>query len=87
MAVEDGIAAVRTILPRCWFDRIRCRKGLDFLRQYRASYDEKRQVLSNRPLHDLSSHAADAFRVLATAHRSAVQRPTRQRAREMAWIV
>jgi hypothetical protein len=25
LTVEDGIAAVRTILPRCWFNRVRCR--------------------------------------------------------------
>jgi len=44
-------------------------------------------VLSNRPLHDRASHAADAFRVLATAHRSAVTRPGKLRRRELAWIV
>ena len=47
---------MRTILPRCWFDRARCRQGVEYLREYRAQYDEKRQVLSNRPLHDSSSH-------------------------------
>jgi phage terminase large subunit len=78
---------VRTILPRCWFDRVRCRQGVEYLREYRAQYDEKRQVLSNRPLHDRASHAADAFRVLATAHRSVVARSSQRRQRELAWIV
>ena len=66
---------------------MRCRQGVEYLREYRAQYDEKRQVLSNRPLHDRASHAADVFRVLATAHRSAVARSSQRRQRELAWIV
>lgn len=32
---------------------------------YRKEYDEKRKVFHDRPLHDWTSHAADAFRYLA----------------------
>lgn len=64
-SIEDGINAVRQILPRCWFDRAKCERGIEALRQYRAEWDDKRQVLKNRPLHDWASHAADAFRYLA----------------------
>ena len=39
--------------------------GLDCLRNYRREYDEKRKVFYDRPLHDWSSHGADAFRYLA----------------------
>jgi phage terminase large subunit len=63
--VEDGINAVRMLLPRCWFDKERCERGIDALRLYRADYDAKGEVLRPRPVHDWTSHAADAFRYLA----------------------
>lgn len=61
----DGIGAARETLARCRFDRQRCASGLQALRQYRAEYDEERKVLKPTPLHDWSSHGADAFRYLA----------------------
>lgn len=63
--VEDGINAVRTIIPRCWFDAKKCARGVDALKLYRSEYDDKLQSLKPRPLHDWTSHAADAFRYLA----------------------
>jgi len=65
----DGINAVRETLPRCWFDAKRTDAGLDALRQYRSEYDEKDLVFDDKPKHDWSSHAADAFRYLAVAWR------------------
>jgi phage terminase large subunit len=63
--VEDGINAVRTIIPRCWFDAKKCVRGIDALKLYRSEYDDKLQALKPRPVHDWTSHAADAFRYLA----------------------
>jgi hypothetical protein len=63
--VEDGINAVRTILPRCWFDARRCARGIDALKLYRSEYDDKLQTLRPRPVHDWASHGADAMRYLA----------------------
>ena len=63
--VEDGIHAVRTILPRCYFDKEKTHRGVECLRQYRREFDEKAKVFKERPLHDWTSHAADAFRYLA----------------------
>ena len=63
--IEDGINAARMLLPRCWFDATKCARGLDALRLYRAERDEKHAVLRPHPLHDWTSHAADAFRYLA----------------------
>lgn len=68
LSVEDGISAVRMMLPRMWFDAEKCAKGLDSLKQYREKIDEKRQI-SLGPLHDWTSHDADAFRYLCVAHR------------------
>lgn len=63
--VADGINAARTIIPQCWFDAKKCTQGLEALRNYRKEYDEVRKIYQDRPLHDWSSHAADAFRYLA----------------------
>jgi hypothetical protein len=60
--VADGIDAVRSALPRCWFDRDNCFYGLEALRAYRTEYDEKRRIFRTTPLHDWSSHSADAMR-------------------------
>lgn len=86
LTVEDGIAAVRTMLPRMWFDAKKCADGVEKLRQYRSEYDEKRQVLSNRPLHDFTSHCADALRMYAITHRSMSQ-AKRPPASRPGWIV
>lgn len=82
-AVEDGIEAVRNLIPRCWFDAEKCARGLDALRLYRPEFDAKRHVFSARPLHDWTSHAADAFRYLATGLK-APQRPFAETASEPA---
>jgi hypothetical protein len=63
--VEDGINAVRAFIPRVWFDRIKCARGIDALQLYRAEFDDRLQALKPRPVHDWASHAADAFRYLA----------------------
>lgn len=61
----DGIEAVRTILSRCWFDEDKCEIGIECLKQYHKDFDEKLQVFRDNPVHDWSSHGADAFRYLA----------------------
>jgi hypothetical protein len=64
LGVDDGIQSVRRILPDCWFHP-KVKQGLDCLRNYRREHDEKRNVYYDKPLHDWSSHGADAFRYLA----------------------
>jgi phage terminase large subunit len=64
VSVDDGIQAVRRLLPNCYFHP-KTKQGLDALRNYRREYDERRNVFYDKPLHDWSSHAADAFRYLA----------------------
>ena len=67
LSVVDGIAAVRAIFPKCFFDRERCADGIQSLRHYRYEEDEKLGTLKREPLHDWASHDADAFRTLAVA--------------------
>lgn len=65
MSLDDGIQAVRRMLPRCWFNMPKVETGLNCLRNYRRDYDEKRKIFYERPLHDWSSHGSDSFRYLA----------------------
>jgi phage terminase large subunit len=69
LAVEDGIQAARTMIPKCWFDDENCTRGIEALRQYRRDFDEKLKTWRGRPLHDWTSHGADAFRYLAVGYR------------------
>lgn len=64
--VEDGINAGRMLLPRCWFSKTKTAGLLDALRQYREKIDDKRNI-SLGPLHDWTSHDADAFRYMAVS--------------------
>jgi hypothetical protein len=67
LAPLDGIEAVRRLLARTWIDAGRCEAGLRALRDYREKTDPKRRV-SLGPLHDWTSHPADALRYLMTAY-------------------
>jgi hypothetical protein len=69
LGVQDGIQAVRQVLPRCWFDAVKCEDGIEALRQYQREYDEDKKAFRDRPRHDWCSHPADAFRMLAVAWR------------------
>ena len=62
LEVDHGIEAVRNNLDNCWFDKNRCKYGIDCLRQYRKQFDDRMQTFKNKPLHDWASHGADAFR-------------------------
>ena len=66
--IADGIQAVRMLLPTCWFDKDKCSAGIEALRMYRREYDEKRQEFRLHPLHDWTSHYADALRYFAVGH-------------------
>lgn len=61
----DGIDTTRSFLKRCRFDAVKCSQGIEALRQYRSDWDDKHGVLRLRPVHDFSSHGADAMRYLA----------------------
>jgi hypothetical protein len=60
-AVINGIELARNIFSQCWFDERKCERGLLALEGYRSEYDEEKQKLGNRPVHDWCSHAASAF--------------------------
>lgn len=61
----DGIEATRQMLKRTWVDVGNCREGLTHLQLYRSEWDDRKRIFSLRPLHDHTSHAADALRMFA----------------------
>ena len=71
--IAEGINAARVLLPRCYFDATRCAQGLKALRLYRRDWNDERKVFSDKPLHDWTSHAADAFRYLAMGLKKATK--------------
>lgn len=71
--VADGVNAARLLLPRCWFEATKTKRGIEALRNYRAEWDAERKVLRSTPVHDWASHGADAFRYLALGLRTTKQ--------------
>jgi phage terminase large subunit len=67
-AASQRVEAVRRLLPLCYFDEAKCRGGLDALSNYHEKRDEGRDI-GLGPEHDWSSHAADAFGLMAIAYR------------------
>ena len=61
--ITDSINAARTIFPRCYFDRKNTEEGLNCLRHYRYDVDEH-GTFSQKPLHNIYSHGADAWRYI-----------------------
>lgn len=78
---DDGIAAARLTLPRCYFDKLKCADGLEALRQFHADFDEKTKAFKDTPKVDWTNHAADAFRYLAMAWKEIVPVPVKPRGR------
>lgn len=69
MSVADGINAARSIFPQCWFDQARCAEGVRALRTYRYGEVKATGSATREPIHDDSSHGADAFRYFAIGTR------------------
>lgn len=70
--IQYQIPAVRNVLPLCRFDKEKCVQGISALKNYRAEYDEEKKKLSNRPLHDWSSHGSSAFITFAVGYGGAI---------------
>lgn len=63
-SMANGIAAARKTLECAWFDEEATSEGREALKTYHFSYDEDKKILSSAPVHDWSSHAADAFEII-----------------------
>ncbi len=63
--IDDGINAVKMLLARCWFDRLKTERLRECLAHYHRDFNDRMGVFKDAPVHDWSSHAADAARTLA----------------------
>jgi phage terminase large subunit len=75
VALEDGIHALRLLMPRCWWDETKCKAGLEALQHYRWEFNDRLGEFKSRPVHDWSSHAADAGRYRALALKEPAKKP------------
>jgi len=72
--IEDGINAVRRLLPLCVFHP-RCEEGgISALEQYQREWDDDNKCFKKTALHNWCSHPADAFRYLAMSYKPAPPR-------------
>lgn len=74
-AVDQGIQAVRTLLPRSRFDQVHCAPLVKAMRNYRKVWDEDNGVFKNKPLHNWASHPADMMRTGAM-HNPTTKQPS-----------
>jgi phage terminase large subunit len=64
--IQDGIQAVRKILPQCHFAPSQnTQDGVECLRAYKREWNEDTQVFREKPNHDWASNGSDAFRYFA----------------------
>ena len=66
---EDGIEAMRYILPKLRIDKLNCQIGIRALREYQREYDEVRACYKAKPLDNWATHIVDALRYLAVNFR------------------
>jgi hypothetical protein len=84
-----AIEAARAFFSRVWFDKAKCKDGLNGLANYRKEWDDKRQVFKDNPLHDWASHAADGFMTLAMGFKEIVakgKKPQNNNGEPLGWM-
>jgi hypothetical protein len=64
--VQEGIGIVKDIIAHSWFHAKNCKHGLELLSLYREKYNEELQRFTGKPVHDYTSHCADALRTGCT---------------------
>lgn len=66
-AAIKRVDAARQLFPQMWFDQERCSAGIEAIGWYHEKIDETRNI-GLGPEHDWSSHAADAFGMVAVSY-------------------
>lgn len=73
LSKADGIGAARWMLEQQMrIHEANCDEGLKRLKAHRFEWNEERKVYSKEPLHDWTSHTADALKYVAYAMKPAV---------------
>jgi hypothetical protein len=99
MSIQNGIAATRKVLATAYIDPVTCEEALEAWTHYQRTWDADKRAYSKHPLHDWSSHRADALRYFSiivqektppavvpasTWHADAVRGPSFEQARALA---
>ena len=66
---EDGIEAVRYMLPRLRIDKLNCALLVRALREYQRLFLENKGIYDKKPLDNWAVHIADAIRYLAVQYK------------------
>ena len=69
LSIDDGIKATRKALDVMEFDES-CKDAFEILKQYRYRVDEETKMISDKPIHDWTSHTSDALRYLAVQYKT-----------------
>ena len=64
VSIVDGIESVRSALGKIYINQSTCKNFIKAIENYRQEWDSRRRVYKDHPLHDWSSHWADALRYL-----------------------
>lgn len=62
---EDGIQAARKTFRIAYFDKLKCSDQFEHLKSYHRKFDQDTRMFSKEPVHDMHSHASDAWRYLS----------------------
>ena len=77
-SIDDGIHAVRMLLPRCVFDKEFTERGVECLINYERQFDSKAKAFKTTPSHNWASHGADGFRTLAMGYKDPTKKQMRR---------
>lgn len=64
IAFIDGVDIVRRSLTKIWIDKVKCKKVIKAIENYRREWDAENKIYKGKHLHDEHSHVADALRYL-----------------------
>lgn len=69
--IQEGIQAARKTFQISRFHATKCDLGLQALRHYHRVWDSEKKIYLDHPVHDWSSHCADAWRTVGLTWRPA----------------
>lgn len=75
LSLTDGINALRTIFPQCYFDQGKCADGVQALRHYIWAPEGALGLQKREPVHNWASHGSSALRYFAVGIKRDLARP------------
>jgi hypothetical protein len=67
LPIQDGINGVRALFSQFYFNEGLCEEGIEKLSLYHRRWDPKKEAFIKEPVHDWTSHCADAMRTVVAA--------------------